>query len=104
MDLVTIIACVAAAISTISFLTLWFITVHHDLRNKADTVKRAENQLAACRKTHMLSDGSSDEQAARSILSRSMDIYNQSVKLYNQALIRPWNRVPGFLMGFRQIK
>jgi len=104
MNLVTIIACVAAVISAILFLNLWFMTVYRELRIKADTVKRAENQLAACRKTHMLSDGRIDEQEAKSILSRCMDIYKQSVTLYNQALNRPWNRVPGFLMGFRQIK
>jgi len=104
MDLVTIIAFVLALISTISFLALWFMTVYHELRSKTDTVKSAENQLAACRKNHMLLSDSSDEQSAKSILSRSMDIYNQSVMLYNQTLNRPWNRIPGYLMGFRQIK
>ena len=104
MDLVTIIACVVAFISTISFLMLWFLTVYRELRSKKDTVNSAENQLAACRKNHMLSSGSSDEQAAKSILARSLDIYNQSVTLYNQTLNGPWNRIPGFLMGFRQIK
>jgi len=80
------------------------MTVYRELRSKINTVKIAENQLAACRKKHMMSGSSSDEQAARSILSRSMDIYNQSVTLYNQALNRPWNRIPGYLMGFRSIK
>ncbi len=102
--MVTIIACVFAFISTVSFLALWFLTVYRELRIKADTVKSAENQLAACRKNHMMSGGSSDEQTSKSILSRSMDIYNQSVTLYNQALNKPWNRIPGFFMGFRQIK
>ena len=104
MDLVTIIACVVAFISTISFLMLWFLTVYRELRSKKDTVNSAENQLAACRKNHMLSSDSTDEQTTKPILSRSIDIYNQSVTLYNQALDRPWNRIPGFLMGFRQIK
>jgi len=104
IDLVTIIAFVLALISTISFLTLWFMTVYRELRSRTDTVKSAENQLAECRKNHMLLSDSSDEQAAKSILSRSMDIYNQSVMLYNQTLNRPWNRIPGYLMGFRQIK
>ncbi|MGI6125310.1 MAG: hypothetical protein ACOYIG_14265 [Acetivibrionales bacterium] len=69
-----------------------------------DTVNSAENQLAACRKNHMLTRDSSGEQAAKSILSRSQDIYHQSVLLYNKTLQKPWNRIPGFLMGFRQIK
>jgi len=104
MDLVTIIAFLLALISTISFLALWFLMVYRELRSKTDIVKSAENQLAECRKNHMLSSDSTDEQAAKSILSRSMDIYNQSVILYNQALNKPWYRIPGYLMGFRQIK
>lgn len=104
MDLLTFIACVVAVISSISFLTLWFMTVSRELRSKADTVNKADTQLAACRKNHMLSGGRYDEEAAKSILARSIDIYNQSVTLYNQALRKPWNRLPGYLMGFRQIK
>jgi hypothetical protein len=43
------------------------------------------------------------EDEALCILTRSHDIYYQSVTLYNQALQKPWNRIPGFLMGFRWI-
>jgi hypothetical protein len=95
---------VIAVVSTVAFLTLWFIVVHRELQAKTDTVNSAESQLAICRKNHMLARDSSDEQAAKSILSRSTDIYNQSVALYNQTLLKPWNRIPGYLMGFRQIK
>lgn len=102
--MITIIACVTATISTASLLVLWFWMVHRELKAKKDTVNRARNQLAACRKNHMLTRYSSEEQAAKSILSRSLDIYHQSVMLYNQTLLKPWNRISGFLMGFRQIK
>jgi hypothetical protein len=78
--------------------------VHRELRNKTDIVNSASSQLAICRKNHLLSRGSSDEQAAKSILSRSLDIYHQSVMLYNQTLQKPWNRIPGFLMGFQPMK
>lgn len=104
MNLTTIIACVTAIISTALFLALWFWVVHRELRTKADIVNSARNQLTVCRKNHMLTRDSSDKQAAKSILSRSLDIYHQSVMLYNQTLLKPWYRIPGFLMDFRQMK
>jgi len=99
-----IIACVIAIISTAAFVVLWFWVVHRELRNKTDTVNSAVSQLAACRKNHMQTRDGPEEQDAKFILSRSLDIYRQSVMLYNQTLQKSWNRTPGFLMGFRQIK
>jgi len=95
---------VTASISTAAFLVLWFWVVHRELKSKKDTVKSAVSQLAACRKNHLQAMDGPEEQAAKSILSRSLDIYLQSVMLYNQTLQKPWNRIPGFLMGFQPIK
>jgi hypothetical protein len=95
---------VTASISTAAFLVLWFWVVHRELKSKKDTVKSAVSQLAACRKNFMQARDGPEEQAAKSILSRSLDIYLQSVMLYNQTLQKPWNRIPGFLMGFQPIK
>ncbi|MGS0763411.1 hypothetical protein [Syntrophomonas curvata] len=83
---------------------LWFWVVHRELRARTDTVNSARSQLAACRKKHMQARGGPEEQDAKSILSRSLDIYRQSVMLFNQTLLKPWNRIPGFLLGFRTIK
>ncbi|NLO38260.1 MAG: hypothetical protein GX115_02125 [Ruminiclostridium sp.] len=93
-----------AVISTTAFLTLWFWIVNRELRSKADTVNSAVSQLTACRENQIWMTESSDEQAGKYILSRSLDIYHQSVMLYNQTLLKPWNRFPAFLMGFRQMK
>lgn len=103
MNLTTIIACVTVIISTTSFLILWFWVVHRELKAKINIVNSAENQLTACRKNHMHTKGGSEEQGAKSILSRSLDIHRQSVILYNRTLMKPWNYIPGLLMGFRQI-
>jgi len=92
---------VIALISTAAFLVLWFWVVHRELRARTDTVNSARSQLAACRKKHMQARGGPEEQDAKSILSRSLDIYRQSVMLFNQTLLKPWNRIPGFLLGFR---
>ncbi|MDD3271846.1 MAG: hypothetical protein PHR04_07110 [Syntrophomonadaceae bacterium] len=93
-----------AAISTAAFIALWFWVVHRELRAKKDTVKSARSQLAACRRNYVQARDGPDEEDAKSILSRSLDIYRQSVTLYNQTLQKPWNRIPGFLMGYRKIK
>lgn len=98
------IAFMAASISAAAFLTLWFWVVYRELRFRKDTVKSAESQLAACRKKHMQARDGSEAQDTQCILARSRDIYRQSVTLYNQTLLKPSNRTPGFLMGFRQIK
>ena len=97
------IAWVIAIISTAAFLVLWFWVVHRELRAKTDTVNSAASQLSACRKNHLQTRDGPEEQDAKSILSRSLDIYRQTVMLYNQTLMKPWNRIPGLLMGFRQI-
>lgn len=93
-----------AIISTAAFLALWFQGVKRELRGKKDTVNSAESQLAACRKKHLQARTGPEEQDAKSILSRSLDIYHQSVILYNLTLQKPQNRIPAFLMGFRPIK
>ncbi len=101
--MITVITCVTVGISIALFSVLWFWIVHRELRNKRDTVKSAAAQLAACRKKHLQTMDSSEEGDVKSILSRSLDIYRQSITLYNHTLMKPWNRIPAFLMGFRQI-
>jgi hypothetical protein len=102
-SLTTMIAYVAAGISTTAFLALWFWVVRQELTTKKDTVKSARSQLTACRKKYLQARNGPEEIDAQGILTRSRDIYQQSVTLYNQTLRKPWNRIPGFLMGFREI-
>lgn len=99
----TFIACVTALVSTLAFLALWFRVVYVKLKAKIDIVNSAENQLDACRKNYMLKRDGTEAQDAKLILTRSLDIYRQSVKLYNQTLLKPYNYIPGFLMGFKKI-
>lgn len=99
----TMIACVIATISTATLFVMWFWLVLRELTIKNDTMQSAQSQLAACRKKHLLARGGPEEADTQAILTRSLDIYRQSVTLYNQTLHKPWNRIPGFLMGFRKI-
>ncbi|WP_352401147.1 hypothetical protein [Anaerotignum sp.] len=67
-------------------------------------MKSAQSQLSACRRKHLQTIDGCDEQNIKFILTRSQDIYRQSVLLYNQALHQPQNLIPGFLMGFQSMK
>ncbi|NLK72076.1 MAG: hypothetical protein GX285_03540 [Clostridiales bacterium] len=80
---------------------LWFWVVRRELRAKKDTVNIAWIQPSACREKYILARNGPGEEEAFCILTRSHDIYHQSVPLYNLALHKPRNRIPGFLMGFR---
>jgi hypothetical protein len=102
-SLTIIIAGVIVAISMTAFLVMWFWVVHQALQARQNTVESAQKQLIACRKKLMHAREGPEESDAQCILTRSRDIYRQSVMLYNQTLIKPWNRIPGILMGFRLI-
>ncbi|MEG2120405.1 MAG: hypothetical protein RSB55_06100 [Oscillospiraceae bacterium] len=90
-----------AVISTAAFLGLWFSAVHGELARGRNMVESAKLQVLACRKKCTQTMGNED---AKAVLLRSEDIYRQSVVLYHKSLKKPWNYIPGKLMGFRQIE
>lgn len=93
------IAWLAALVSFSAFLVLWFREVWRMLRRLQSTVDSARAQLNVCRKNASAADAQ-----AQGVLVRSESILRQAVDNYNQALARPWNFLPGHLMGFhRQI-
>ncbi|MEL1135685.1 hypothetical protein AAC978_10925 [Desulfitobacterium sp. THU1] len=96
----TIIIYLVAGISTTAFVILWFWVARQELLAKQSTVQSAGSQLIVCHKKYLQSEDGLEEINAKNILLRSQDIYIQSVKLYNQTLKKPWNRIPGIFMGF----
>ena len=97
----TAIASLLAIFSTSAFLALWFWVVQRELLGKQKAVDAAKAQLAASRQHYMRVRDGPGEEAARQILERSQSIYGQTVRLYNETLKKPWNRIPGVLLGFR---
>ncbi|MDD2956865.1 MAG: hypothetical protein PHD67_11255 [Oscillospiraceae bacterium] len=97
----TAIVSLVAILSTTAFLALWFWVVRRELSGKQKTVDAAKAQLAASRQHCMRVRDGPGEEAARQILERSDSIYGQTVRLYNETLKKPWNYIPGLLMGFR---
>lgn len=95
-------AYLAALVSTAAFIILWFWYVRVELRTKKNIIISAELQHDACLKKLEEARFDSEIKAAKSVLSRSEDIYHQSIVIYNQTLGKPWNNIPGYLMGFKE--
>lgn len=99
-----VIVCIVAGVSTMAFLALWFWVVCRELREKRNMMESAEVQLTACRRQVRQVRAGSEKEDAQKVLDRSLDIYRQTVLLYHQTLKKPWNYIPGFLMGYREVK
>lgn len=78
--------------------------VCRELREKRNMMESAEVQLTACRRQVRRVRAGSEKEDAQKVLDRSLDIYRQTVLLYHRTLKKPWNYIPGFLMGYREVK
>ncbi|MEG2176978.1 MAG: hypothetical protein RRY97_08915 [Oscillibacter sp.] len=96
----TVIAWLIITISTVAFFLLWFWAVYKELMGKRNTVKSAALQLAACRKKRLRAKNSIELADAQVVLDRSLDIYRQAVDIYNKTRQKPFDHIPGWLMGF----
>ena len=95
------IAWLIAVASAALCLHLWFRDVRRIMRERKSTVDSAKAQLDVFReKAHK----ARDDPDTAAIMERSESIYRQAVEHYNQALRKPWNRLPAALMGFRMIE
>lgn len=92
----------AAILSATAFLTLWFWMARRELLGKQKAVDAAKSQLTASRQRYLRTRDGPEEEAAREILERSQSVYRQTVERYNEHLKKPWNHIPGVLMGFRK--
>lgn len=86
--------------STAAFIALWFWAVRKELKIKQNMVESAKTQLVASKKWRLKARDATEEKKAQAILDRSMNIYLQSMELYRKVLHKPWNYLPGLLMGF----
>ncbi|NLM60701.1 MAG: hypothetical protein GX193_01315 [Clostridiales bacterium] len=93
---------VAGSIS--SLLILWFARVRKVLTGKKESVLLAAEQvelhLRGCEKAR----GSPDEQSAQRMMEIVREIYTQIERSYHETLKKPANRIPGYLMGFREFR
>ncbi len=90
-----------AAMSLLAFLALWFRTVWREMLKRSDTAASAKTQLDINQRQFPLLVKRLGTDDAKALLARSEDIYQQAATLYNQALAKPCNIVPGLVLGFR---
>ncbi len=87
-----------AGISVCAAAAMWFRIVQLAMDGVKSMVDSASVQLSVCRQRNRNAQGGADE---RAVLERSEDIYRQAVEHYNSTLHKPWNYLPGRLLGFR---
>ena len=77
-------------------LFLWFLKVWRTMQDRRRTLDLAAMQMKIFQTmTNELKD--------EAVLTRSVDIYNQAVRLYQLALENPLNWLPAKLMGFHPV-
>lgn len=87
-----------ALVSTGICIWLWFRDVRRIMTERKSTLESAACQLKCYR--GKARQGPNDPETM-AILARSESIYHQAVDRYNRTLRKPWNYLPGRLMGFR---
>ena len=98
----TAIASCIAIISTIGFLTLWFLIVKKEMIVYKSAVDSAKASLESYHEIYSKSRESPRECDAYNVLKIGSSIYSQAVDTYNTALKKALNTVPAFLMGYRK--
>ena len=90
------------AISSTSIcIYLWFKDVLRIMREQKSIVDSAAKQFTLCREKFRKTR---EDLADAAVLDRSEKIYHQAITHYNQTLYKPWNYLPGRLLGFQLIK
>lgn len=98
-----IIAYCITSFSTFLLTVCWFKNAYWVLYTRREAVYRALEELKRQEYGYRERCGSPDEKAARHTLETSSRIYEQIEGRYNNIYSSPIYRIPGTLMGFRQI-
>lgn len=100
----TLIACLIAGICLTGFLTIWFTTAHKELSVKQSNLADLEEQLRLHERLSGQTRDGPDAQSAAGMLETSRMLYHEAAKDYNRILLRPMNRFPALVLGFRAVK
>lgn len=90
-----------AGLSLLSLIVLWFVNAHDELYRKRDAVYKAKEVLHLHQNGYNEKKGKPEEKTARHMLDTSTQIYEQIKATYNETLNKPFYKVPGALMGFK---
>lgn len=92
-----------AIFSISAFLALWFVNVYKALFRKKSAVCNAQKELRLHQSGYQKKRGSPEEATAKHMLDTSARICEQIQEAYNSAFKNPFYRIPGILMGFKNL-
>lgn len=96
-------ACLIACISIAGFVTIWFTTAYAELSAKRDSLADLDEQLHLHERLYSHAQDDVDARYANGMVETSRMLCREASKSYNRILRKPMNRIPGFLMGFREV-
>lgn len=92
-----------AGASTFALIVLWFVNAHKVLNQKRNAVYKARSELQLHQSIYREKRGGPEEPTARHMLDVSTQIYEQIRSAYNKIYKSLVYRIPGTLMGFKNI-
>lgn len=92
---------ILASASLAAFFLLWFTTIRRELSSRRRQVQNSAKEVAMHEAVLKEIQDSVYGVHAETVRDTSRMIYRKVVLQYDQALNKPVNRIPGFIMGFR---
>lgn len=97
----TLIACFIAGICVAGFVSIWFTTARAELTAKRNSLAALEEQMRLHEGLYAQERHGPDAQPAAKMLETSRMLCREAANSYNRILLKPMNRFPALLMGFR---
>lgn len=94
---------IIALLAMLAFIVLWCYTVKKELNELKQSVENSVVQVELIRNMISVARHVPELQYADKMLQLSLVIYSETVKKYNRALRKPFNRPPALLLGFKII-
>lgn len=102
--MIAVISYFIAGVSTVLLLAMWFINAYKILFHKKQDMLHAEEQVKLFRECFDKVRNSPEEASAGRMLETSIQIHMQIEKCYIETLRKPLWRIPGLLLGFREVE
>lgn len=93
-----------AGLCVLVLITLWFSVSYKELSAKRKNLIAIGEQLRTHRLLCMQERGGENDIAAQKILQNKLMVYHKLKEEYNALLKRPFNRIPGYIMGFHSVE
>lgn len=88
----------------LAFIVLWFSVSYRELSAKRKNLLAVGEQVRMHKLLYMQERGGENDILAQKILENKLMVYQKLEKDYNAMLKRPFNLIPGYIMGFHSLK